>query len=45
MLGPLEVEEVMTSTRSPVCNCVSSGTILPLMRAPTQELPTWEWMR
>ena len=44
MLGPLALAEVMISTRSPVCSSVSSGTMRPLTLAPTQRLPTPEWI-
>ena len=45
VLGPLEEGAVMISTRSPVSSSVSSGTMRPLTFAPTQWLPTPEWMR
>ena len=43
--GPFEDAEVMISTRSPVDSVVSSGTIFPLILAPTHWLPTAEWIR
>ena len=36
--------EVIISTWSPLCNSWRSVTTLLLMRAPTHELPIFEWM-
>ena len=40
--GPFEFWEVITSTTSPTCSGVLSGTIFPFTFAPTQRFPTAE---